>query len=66
MHDTAATLADEHEALIQFLYMAPVGIIQTSINGAIWLMNPISAQLLMPLARDGDLANLFTALESVA
>lgn len=35
-------------------------------DGEIAMINPISAQLLMPLSRDGGLSNLFTALESVA
>jgi diguanylate cyclase (GGDEF)-like protein/PAS domain S-box-containing protein len=61
-----ATLAAEHEALIQFLYLAPVGLVQTGIDGEIVMINPISAQLLMPLSRDGSLGNLFTALEGVA
>ncbi|WP_229217441.1 sensor domain-containing diguanylate cyclase [Massilia forsythiae] len=59
-------LAAEHEALIQFLYLAPVGLVQTRIDGEILMINPISAQLLMPLQRDGNLLNLFGALESVA
>jgi diguanylate cyclase (GGDEF)-like protein/PAS domain S-box-containing protein len=61
-----AQLAAEHEALIQFLYLAPVGLVQTGIDGEIVMINPISAQLLMPLSRDGTLTNLFTALEGVA
>jgi diguanylate cyclase (GGDEF)-like protein/PAS domain S-box-containing protein len=61
-----AQLAAEHEALIQFLYLAPVGLVQTGIDGEIAMINPISAQLLMPLSRDGTLTNLFTALEDVA
>lgn len=65
-HDPNAQLAAEHEALIQFLYLAPVGLVQTAIDGEIQMINPISAQLLMPLARDGDLANLFEALQDVA
>ncbi|VXB05464.1 sensor domain-containing diguanylate cyclase [Massilia sp. 9I] len=59
-------LRAEHEALIQFLYLAPVGLVQADIDGGIVMMNPISAQLLMPLSRDGGLDNLFTALEGVA
>jgi diguanylate cyclase (GGDEF)-like protein/PAS domain S-box-containing protein len=59
-------LANEYEALIQFLYMAPVGLVQTSMDGEIVMINPVSAQLLMPLSRDGSLSNLFTALEGVA
>jgi diguanylate cyclase (GGDEF)-like protein/PAS domain S-box-containing protein len=66
MDAAAAILAEEHEALIQFLYMAPVGLVQTSVDGEIAMINPISAQLLMPLSRDGSLMNLFTALEDVA
>jgi len=61
-----ARLAVEHEALMQFLYLAPVGLVQTGIDGEILMINPISAQLLMPLARDGNLVNLFEALEGVA
>ena len=63
---TSPGISAEHEALIQFLYLAPVGLVQAAMDGAIDLINPISAQLLMPLARDGNLANLFTALEGVA
>jgi hypothetical protein len=58
--DACAQLAAEHEALIQFLYLAPVGLVQTGIDGEIVMINPISAQLLMPLQRDGNLVNLFT------
>jgi diguanylate cyclase (GGDEF)-like protein/PAS domain S-box-containing protein len=64
--DSHAQLAAEHEALIQFLYLAPVGLVQTGLDGEIAMINPISAQLLMPLSRDGGLTNLFTALEGVA
>jgi diguanylate cyclase (GGDEF)-like protein/PAS domain S-box-containing protein len=59
-------VAQDYEALIQFLYLAPVGLVQTSLEGEIAMINPISAQLLMPLSRDGGLSNLFIALESVA
>jgi diguanylate cyclase (GGDEF)-like protein/PAS domain S-box-containing protein len=59
-------LAAEHEALMQFLYLAPVGLVQARADGGITLCNPISAQLLMPLAPDGCLDNLFTALQDVA
>jgi diguanylate cyclase (GGDEF)-like protein/PAS domain S-box-containing protein len=56
----------EHEALIQFLYLAPVGLVQAGMNGDIAMINPISAQLLMPLAPDACLNNLFDALVGVA
>jgi diguanylate cyclase (GGDEF)-like protein/PAS domain S-box-containing protein len=61
-----ARLLAEHEALMQFLYLAPVGLVQTTADGEILMINPISAQLLMPLQRDGNLANLFDALAGVA
>jgi predicted signal transduction protein with EAL and GGDEF domain len=55
-----------YEGLIQFLYMAPVGLIQMAPDGAVELINPMSAQLLMPLAPGGDLGNLFDALRPYA
>ena len=64
--DAMPDLAAEHEALMQFLYLAPVGLVQARADGGITLINPISAQLLMPLSRDGCLDNLFTALQDVA
>ena len=55
-----------HEALIQLLYQAPIGLVQTTLDGQITLINPMSAQLLMPLVADGNLDNLFTVLAPVA
>ena len=60
------TTDDEYEALLQFLYMAPIGIVQTRLDGEILMANPLCAQLLMPLSADGQLSNLFTALEGLA
>ncbi|KQQ86457.1 diguanylate cyclase [Massilia sp. Leaf139] len=51
---------------MQFLYLAPVGLVQADLDGEIVMINPISAQLLMPLSPDGCLTNLFAALEGVA
>ena len=65
-HDGApSTLDQDHEALLQFLYMAPIGLAQLSQDGHVVLINPVCAQLLMPLAKQGDLSNLFTVLASV-
>ena len=58
--------AQEHEALLQFLYMAPIGLVQTRLDGEILMVNPLCAQLLMPLVPDAALDNLFTALQTVA
>lgn len=66
MSDVVRDLAADNEALIHFLYIAPIGLAQATHDGEIVMMNPISAQLLMPLAKGGDLSNLFAALESVA
>jgi len=57
--------AQEYEALVQFLYLAPVGLVQARQDGEIVMINPLSAQLLMPLSPDGELTNLFSALEPV-
>lgn len=62
----APDAAVELEALMQFLYMAPIGLVQAALDGEIAMINPMSAQLLMPLSRDGSLVNLFDALADVA
>ncbi len=56
----------EYEALLQFLYMAPIGLLQARIDGEIVMINPLCSQLLMPLVADMNIANLFVAFESVA
>jgi len=58
--------SEEYEALLQFLYMAPVGLVQLQTDGAILMLNPLASQLLMPLSSDGALSNLFDALALVA
>ncbi|MBC8067581.1 MAG: bifunctional diguanylate cyclase/phosphodiesterase [Deltaproteobacteria bacterium] len=58
--------ADAYESLIQFLYRAPIGLVQATASGAIEMLNPMSARLLMPLSRDGSLDNLFDTLREVA
>jgi diguanylate cyclase (GGDEF)-like protein/PAS domain S-box-containing protein len=58
--------AEDVEALLQFMYLAPIGLVQARGDGEILMANPLSAQLLMPLSRDGGLSNLFEALQSVA
>ncbi|WP_046113838.1 putative bifunctional diguanylate cyclase/phosphodiesterase [Aquincola tertiaricarbonis] len=55
-----------YEALIQFLYQVPIGLVQTSLDGEITMINPMAAQLLMPLVPDGNLSNLFDVLHAVA
>jgi len=51
---------------MQFLYQAPIGLVQATLDGRITMVNPMSAQLLMPLAVRGELSNLFDVLQGVA
>ena len=60
------TSSQRYEALIQFLYQAPIGLVQTTLDGEILMINPMSAQLLMPLAVDGTFVNLFDVLRPLA
>ena len=62
----AAGIEEEYEALLQFLYMAPIGLMQTRLDGEILMVNALCAQLLMPLSRDGNLVNIFAALQGLA
>ena len=57
---------EAQEALMQFLYQAPIGLVQATLDGEIMMINPMSAQLLMPLAPQGDLSNLFDVLIDAA
>jgi diguanylate cyclase (GGDEF)-like protein/PAS domain S-box-containing protein len=56
---------DELEALLEFLYLAPIGIAQLAPDGTIELANPLVTQLLMPISPSG-LSNLFDALSTYA
>lgn len=58
--------ASAYEALVEFLYLAPVGIIKFRPDGTIDMANPTAAQLLMPLADDGDMSDLYMLLKGVA
>ncbi|MGJ7581585.1 sensor domain-containing diguanylate cyclase [Variovorax sp. RHLX14] len=57
---------EEYEALLQFLYMAPIGLAQMRIDGEIAMINPLCGALLMPLSQDGGLSNLFDVLADIA
>ena len=69
LHSEAATQVeqiDAYEALVQFLYRAPIGLVQTDLLGTVDMLNPMASNLLMPLAQDGALDNLFAVLDPVA
>lgn len=58
--------SDAYQALVQFLYRAPIGLAQTALDGSVELLNPMASSLLMPLATSDGLDNLFTVLAPVA
>jgi len=58
--------ASDYEALIEFLYLTPVGILKFRPDGTVAMANPAAAQLLMPLAGDGDLADIYRLFSRVA
>ena len=64
--DNPEQLQAEYEALLGFVYMFPVGVLRTGINGDLQMMNPYAAQMLVPITRTPMLHNLFDALESCA
>ena len=61
-----AAEGDEFEALLQFLYLCPVGLIQMDGTGAVEMMNPLAVQLLIPLAPGGDVSNFLVLLGDLA
>lgn len=53
-----------YEELLQFLYRTPWGLMQAARNGDIQMMNPVVAKVLMPLAFNGRMDNLFDLLRN--
>jgi signal transduction histidine kinase len=58
--------ARDLERLLRFLYLCPVGLADFSATGEVRMMNALGVQLLIPLARDGLVDNLFQVLGCVA
>ncbi len=59
-------LQAENQSLLEFLYLCPVGLMQIDGTGRIELANPLSAQVLMPIAKSPIIENLFDLLEACA
>ncbi|MDQ2822529.1 MAG: bifunctional diguanylate cyclase/phosphodiesterase [Pseudomonadota bacterium] len=57
---------DAYEALVQFLYRAPIGLVQIDWAGSVELLNPMASNLLMPLVGSDGLENLYTVLHRFA
>ncbi|MCC2974563.1 EAL domain-containing protein [Massilia sp. IC2-476] len=55
-----------YEALVQFLYRAPIGLAQIAPDGTVDMLNPMASSLLMPIARDTGLDNLYAVLAPIA
>jgi diguanylate cyclase (GGDEF)-like protein/PAS domain S-box-containing protein len=60
--EVAGISAGGFEELLQFLYLAPVGIVKFGIDGTVDLINPMASQVLLPLVPKGDLNNLYDSL----
>jgi diguanylate cyclase (GGDEF)-like protein len=58
--------SDAYEALVQFLYRAPIGLAQIAPDGTVEMLNPMASSLLMPIVRDGGMDNLFEVLAPIA
>ncbi len=52
-------LASDYEALLEFLYLTPVGIIKFRPDGTIEMANAAAAQLLIPLAAQADMSDIY-------
>ena len=59
-------IKSDYESLLQFMYMAPVGLVHMRSDGHIVMINPCSANLLLPISSNGELSNLFKTLEDIA
>ena len=51
---------------MQFLYQAPVGLVRVAADGTGEMMNPMGAQLLLPLSPAGEPENLYKVLHGHA
>jgi diguanylate cyclase (GGDEF)-like protein len=58
--------SDAYEALMQFLYRAPIGLAQITPDGTVEMLNPMASNLLMPIARNAGLDNLYAVLSPIA
>ena len=56
----------EEEKFLEFLYAAPVGLVEIDASGTIAMINPYAMKHLLPLAGERDAGNLFAMLENCA
>jgi len=55
-------VTNEHERLLQFLYLCPVGVAEVNSAGKVLLLNAMGIQLLLPVAGPNGMDNLFEFL----
>ncbi len=56
----------DYESLLEFLYLTPVGLIKFRPNGVVWMVNPEAARLLMPLAREAEMSDIYRLFGDLA
>ncbi len=66
VEQASQSIESDEEPLLAFFYMCPVGILQIDGQGVVQMLNPMAAQLLMPIRPDGVIQNLFDVLERCA
>lgn len=64
--DALARLAADHEALLDFMYLCPVGLMQFDASGRVDMMNPLAMQLLLPISEMSGITDIFATLERYA
>lgn len=66
MTDMTSDVERENNALLQFLYACPVGLIQADMSGSMTMLNPVAMQLLHRIRNASASMNMFAALEGYA
>lgn len=61
-----APSAEDHSALLEFIYLSPFALVRIDAEGHIEMMNAVGAQVLMEFAADPCVTNLFTVFADVA
>ena len=60
-----AALEAAHEALLDFIYLCPLGILQLDGEGNVAVANPTASQLLPQIAPGADFANFYAVMDLV-
>ncbi len=61
-----ADLDEENSGLLQFLYACPVGLVEFDRRGTVGMLNPMAMQLLLPIAKAGEIANFLSIMSHYA